>query len=284
MSDHEPPSGTFTTRRGRDNCPAPSLISLVLAIALTLTSDALPVQAVGQNGAGYSVVHPDSAPLTRAVVIARMAAATDDHPADFSGANLSSLDLSGQDLHRANFSGANLNGVNLSHAKLQAANFDHASAKGADFTGAELDLATMRDADFTGAKLAGATLFAVIIPGVNFTDADLTGVRLITSAAGARFIRAKMMHANLGADPNNQPMGVMRADLTNADLTGADLTDANLRKVKLTRANFTDATLTGADLSLAELSGTVFHNIKGRQAIKGLSTAKYVEDAQFDPQ
>jgi uncharacterized protein YjbI with pentapeptide repeats len=258
--------------------------TLVLAVALALTGGARPARAMGPHGAGYSTALPDSARLTRAAVLARVAAATNDHPADFSGANLSSLDLSGQDFHFAKFVGANLDSVNLSHANLQAANFNHATARGADFTDAVLDLATMVDADFAGAKLPGATLFAVVITGVNLTDADLTGVRLITSAAGAKFIRAKMMHANLGADPNNQPMGVMRADLTNADLTGADLTDASLRKARLTRANFTDATLTGVDFSLAELSGTVFHDIKGRETIKGLSTAKYVGDAQFDPQ
>ena len=114
-------------------------------------------------------------------------------------------------------------------------------------------------------------------------DADLTNARLVATAVNAKFVRANLSHADVGADPRNQPMGLMRTDWTNADLTGANLTGVNLRKAKMVRSNFTDADLTGADLTLADLTDAVFHDIKGRATIKGLDQALHKEDAHFDP-
>jgi uncharacterized protein YjbI with pentapeptide repeats len=171
----------------------------------------------------------------------------------------------------------------MMNAKMFAVKFDSADAHGADLSGATLDVSTMRSTDFTHATLRGASMYAVIMPHVNFTDADLTRVRIIGLATDAIFVRTKLDHADLGADPRNQPMGVMRSDLTGADLSGADLTDANLRKAKLTRATLTGSNLTGCDLSLAEISGATFHKIVGRDAIKGLDQTKYRDEAIFDP-
>ena len=224
----------------------------------------------------------DTAPLTRAQVVARLDASSADHPASFLGENLSGLDLSGLDFKRANLSKAKLVGTKMMKAKMFGVNFDGASAHGADLSGATLDVSTMRTTDFTHATLRDASMYAVIIQGVNFTDADLTGVRIIGAAQGAIFVRAKLEHADFGADPRNQPMGVMRVDLSDANLSGADLTGANMRKVKLTRATLTGANLTGCDLSFAELSGANFQKIVGRDAIKGLDQAKFRDEAIFD--
>lgn len=223
------------------------------------------------------------APLTRAQVVARLDSASVDHPASFAGEDLSGLDLSGLDFKRASLARAKLVGAKLAHAKMFSVKFDSADASRADLSGATLDVSTMRSTDFSHATLSGASMYAVIMPGVNFTDADLTRVRIIGLATGAIFVRAKLDHADLGADPRNQPMGVMRTDLSTADLSGADLTGANLRKAKLTRATLTGANLTDCDLSLAEISGATFHQIVGRDAIKGLDQAKYRDEATFDP-
>jgi uncharacterized protein YjbI with pentapeptide repeats len=221
-------------------------------------------------------------PLTRAQVVARLDSASVDHPASFAGEDLSGLDLSGLDFKRASLARARLVGTKLLNAKMFAVKFDSAIAQRADLSNATLDVSTMRNTDFTHATLRGASMYAVIMPGVNFTDADLTRVRIIGLATDAIFVRAKLDHADLGADPRNQPMGVMRSDLTGADLSGADLTNADLRKAKLTRATLTGANLTGCDLSLAELSGATFHQIVGRDSIKGLDQAKYRDQAVFD--
>lgn len=226
----------------------------------------------------------DSTPLTREQVLARLAAGTTDHPASFAGANLTGLDLSGLDLSRVDFSGATLTRAKFVKAKMFGTNFDRAVARMADFTGATMDLSLMRGGtDMTAAVLRDASLYAVIMPGANFTDADLTGARLVTVATGARFVRAKLDHADLGADPRNQPMGVMRNDFTGCDFTGADLSGANLRKAKLIRADFTNANISGADVTFADLSGAVFRHVTGRETLRGLNTAANVGDAVFDP-
>ncbi|MDB4910003.1 MAG: pentapeptide repeat protein [Gemmatimonadetes bacterium] len=246
---------------------------------------ALPVRSFATFAAPQAGSAPASsiAPLTRAQVVARLDSSSVDHPASFAGEDLSGLDLSSLDFKRANLSHAKLTGTKMMNAKMFAVNFDGAAARGADLSGATLDVSTMRSTDFTHATLRGASMYAVIMPGVNFTDADLSRVRIIGLATGAIFVRAKLDHADLGADPRNQPMGVMRSDLSAADFSGADLTGANLRKAKLTRANLTGANLTGTDVSLAELSGATFHQIVGRDAIKGLDQAKYRDEATFDP-
>lgn len=220
--------------------------------------------------------------LTREQVVARLSAANEAHPANFAGQKLSGLDLSGVDFSRANLAAANLDGSKFVHGKFFSANLDSATGRGADFTGATFDVSAMRNADFSRAIFRDASLYAVIMPRANFTEADLTGARLIASANDVVFARAKLAHADMGADPRNQPMGVMRSDFTNADFTGADFTGANLRKAQLVRANLTGATLTDADLSLADVAEAVFHNIRGRETIKGLSQAKHVDEAHFD--
>jgi uncharacterized protein YjbI with pentapeptide repeats len=242
-----------------------------------------PAAAARRSAPSDSSIAPLAAPLTRAQVVARLDSASVDHPASFAGEDLSALDLSGLDFKRANLSHAKLVGTKMMNGKMFAVNFDSAVASGADLSAATLDVSTMRNTDFTHATLRGASMYAVIMPGVNFTDADLSRVRIIGLATGAIFVRAKLDHADLGADPRNQPMGVMRSDLSSADFSGANLTSANLRKAKLTRANLTGANLTDADLSLSELSGATFHQIVGRDAIKGLDQAKYRDEATFDP-
>src|SRR5215472_14139064 len=63
-----------------------------------------------------------AADLTIEQVRDKLAAATCEHPADFSGKSLDNLDLSGLDFKRANLSGANLFGAKLDGAKLSGAN------------------------------------------------------------------------------------------------------------------------------------------------------------------
>ncbi len=251
------------------------------AVVVARLASAAPHRVPSWSGA---LSASDSGHLSREQVVARLAAAGEGHGASFAGADLSGLDLSGLDLSRADLSGANLQRTKLAHAKMFSANLDRAVARDADFTAAVLDVSTMRDGtDMTHAILRDASLYAVIMPGANFTDADLTGARIVATAVGAKFVRAKLEHADIGTDPRTQPMGVMRSDLTNADLSGADLAGANLRKAKLIRTNLTGANLTGADLSLTELTGATFHNIVGRDAIRGLDQAKNVDEATFDP-
>jgi uncharacterized protein YjbI with pentapeptide repeats len=98
----------------------------------------------------------------------------------------------------------------------------------------------------------------------------------------AKFARAKLAHADLGADPANQGMGLMRTDASGVDFTGADLSDANLRKALLVRADLTGADLTDADLTGADLLGAILKGIRGRDRIRGLDKAVHADQAIFN--
>jgi len=95
--------------------------------------------------------------------------------------------------------------------------------------------------------------------------------------SGVKLTRAKLAGADLGADPGNQPMGIMRTDATGADLAQADLTSANLRKVNFTRADLSGADLTGADVSGADFTGAILRGIHGRSDLRGADRAKNLE-------
>jgi uncharacterized protein YjbI with pentapeptide repeats len=219
--------------------------------------------------------------LTRDQVLAALERASARAPADLSGSDLSGLDLSGVDFKRAILSRARLVQTNLAGANLFAAQLDEVEATDANFAAAVLDVAVLRGADLRRANLRGASLYSTILTAADLTGADLSDARLIAQAANARLVRAKLVGAHLGADPGNQPMGLMRTDLTGADLTDADLRGADLRKVDFTRANLTGADLTDVNIAGASLNGAVLRRIRGRDRIRGLDSARNVDQAIF---
>src|SRR5256886_10986153 len=105
-----------------------------------------------------------------------------------------------------------------------------AVATEADFTAANLDVAVAYRVDLRRAVLRDASVFAVILYDADLSDADLSGARLIGPMNNAKAQRAKFIKANLGVDPGNQGMGIIRVDASSVDFSGADLTGANLRK------------------------------------------------------
>lgn len=232
----------------------------------------------GMRALARRLVASDST-LSREDVLAALARASEEAPADFSGHDLSGLDLSGVDFKRANLSRCRLVRTNLAGAKMFAVRLDDAVATEANLSGAVLDVAWMRRIDLNRANLRDASLYATLLTGADLTDADLTRARVIAAMGGATLRRAKLAHANFGADRGNQPMGLMRTDATGADFTEADLSDANLRKADLTRADLTGADLTGTDLTGADLTGTILRAIRGRDKIRGLDQARHLDQA-----
>ena len=215
--------------------------------------------------------------LDRAAVVRALAAATEASPADLSHCDLSGLHLDGLDFKRANLAGSNLAAATLTRAAMFGVTLNDADATGADFSGAVLDVAVLRGTTLTRAVLRGASLYATILLGAHLDQADLTDVRLIGAAAGADLRGATLTHARLGADRANQPMGIMRTDLTGADLTGAHLVGADLRKVLFVRADLTDA-----DIADADLAGADFRLARGLDRLRGRSHARNVDRAFFD--
>jgi uncharacterized protein YjbI with pentapeptide repeats len=232
----------------------------------------------------------------------RLAAATEDSPPDLRKADLSGLDLTRVDFKRANLTGARLVGAKLIGANLFTADLTDAVLTDADLSKANLDGSVLRRANFQGANLEGASLFATIIESAKLSNANLAGTRIIGYLRGANLSGASLRHANAGADPGNQSMGVMRATFVGADLSGADLSDANLFKADLSHANLTNAKLartnlmnadliqtdltradlTGAKLAKANVDEAIFTNAVGVDQIQGLDQARNREKAIFD--
>ena len=232
----------------------------------------------------------------------KLAQATGDNPVDLSKVDLSGLDLRGVDFKRANLGGARLVGTKLAGANLFTADLTDADLSDADLSKANLDGSTLRRANFQRANLEGASLFATIIEAADLTNANLADTRIIGYLRGAKLNGASLRHANAGADPGNQSMGVMRATFVGADLSGADLSDANLFKADLSHANLTNAKLartnlmnadliqtdltradlTDAKLAKANIDEADFSSAVGVASIQGLDQARNREKATFD--
>ncbi|MEP6572080.1 MAG: pentapeptide repeat-containing protein [Gemmatimonadota bacterium] len=254
------------------------------------------------SSAQDSASAPTAAQLDVTQVRARLTASTEDKPADFSGMDLSRLDLHGVDFRRASLIKTRLASANLAGANLFTCDLTDAVLTGADLTGANLDGTILRRANFRDAKLAHASLFATIVEEADLSGADLSDTRIIGYLKKAKLTNAHLQGANIGADPGNQSMGVMRAAFVGADLSGADFSGANLFKVDFSYANlaganlshtnitnadlistdFTGADLTGADLSKSDITGAIFTRARGVRQIKGLDQTRGRDKATFD--
>jgi uncharacterized protein YjbI with pentapeptide repeats len=95
--------------------------------------------------------------------------------ANFCGAWMAEIDLSGMVLRRANLSGANLvranlRGIDLVDSDLSGADLGYADLSGANLIWANLTGAHLREANLAGARLVFATLH-----GAGFARCDLRG-------------------------------------------------------------------------------------------------------------
>src|SRR5207253_10983616 len=118
--------------------------------------------------AGSTAPAPAQQALTRDQVLAALAVATPQAPADLTGRDLSGLDLSGVDFKRANLSRCRLVGTKLTKAQLFSVTLSDAMATGADLSGANLDVAVMYRVDMRHAILRDASLFATIADDGDF--------------------------------------------------------------------------------------------------------------------
>lgn len=232
--------------------------------------------------------------ITLAELRRRLEASTPSQPADLTGADLRGLDLSGLDFRQAILTRADLRGGRLAGANLFACDLTDAKLSGADARMANLDGSTLRRADLKHANLEGASLFATIIEGADLDSANLSRTRIIGYLRKATLRGTRLTGANIGADPGNQSMGVMRAQFGGADLTGADLTGANLFKADFSYATLHRASLAGADLrnselvgadltganvtdakfDLADVSGAVFKDVIGKERMQGFDKTR----------
>jgi uncharacterized protein YjbI with pentapeptide repeats len=170
-------------------------------------------------------------------------------------------DFSGINITEVNLSRANLAGINFSDATLSIANLSGANLTEANLTGAKLNVAKMSGANFTQAKFNGA-----ILNVANLVRANLKGSELIQAALiRAEMIRAEMTGANL-REANLSGADLREAQLKQANLSGANLSEADMRGCSLVGANLEHATLSATDLSRSDLSGADLSDTELRHA------------------
>ena len=219
------------------------------------------------------------------------------------------LDFSGKDLSFLDLAGVDFKGATLAHSNLYGVDLTRASLRGTNLSGVRLDRAVMVRADFSGANLEGASLMRPSLytslysdreEAPKFAGANLRGVRMTAMMDGVDFRGADLTGARLGpheprADISSMPASFLRgcdfsgATLRGADLmwaklsfsrfVGADLRDVNLRGTDLSKADFAGADLTGADVTDADFDGANLKGAKGLTGTKGWASVKNLERA-----
>src|SRR5262249_53382267 len=153
------------------------------------------------------------ADLTVRQVVEALVKATPERPADFSGKDLSFLDLSSLDFKGANLAGANLYGVdftdaNLSRSNLSGANLDHTTIIRTRFAGADLSRVSLFMAS------AFSTLEASADEAPSFAGANLSEARLVVRLAHCDMRGADFSHAHLSVDRRVQLKGPVPIELS----------------------------------------------------------------------
>lgn len=140
---------------------------------------------------------------------------------DLSGENLTDAMLRGAHLARSTLIGADLRGANLSGALLTATDLRGADLSRAFLGGAFLGYALLREADLSGAYLRGAELHESDLSEAHFNGADLSGAFL----SDVVLRKADLRQANL------QGTELCETDLSGALLQGASMHGAVLAEV-----------------------------------------------------
>ncbi|XP_060927259.1 BTB/POZ domain-containing protein KCTD9a isoform X1 [Limanda limanda] len=171
----------------------------------------------------------DHSPISRKELVRFLLATPTKSELRCQGLNFSGADLSRLDLRYINFKMANLSRCNLTHANLCCSNLERADLSGANLDGANLQGVKMLCTNAEGASLKGcnfeepsglkANLEGANLKGVDMEGSQMTGVNLRV----ATLKNAKLKNCNLrGAT-------LAGTDLENCDLSGCDLQEANLR-------------------------------------------------------
>ena len=140
---------------------------------------------------------------------------------NFSGADLTGIQLNSSQEQEINLSGVNLRGANLSEAHLVQVNLSNA-----DLSNSFLNRANLEKANLSGAELRGVNAY-----NANLTQANLSHAYLL----GANLTEATLYHANL-QNANLTDAILQEADVTNADFNGANLTGMQLLGTDVTSA------------------------------------------------
>lgn len=186
---------------------------------------------------------------------------------NFSGMNLSGLNLKNMDLSGCDFTDADLSKVVFRKANLAGAIFKNAfmegvslvkvSAKKCDFSGAVLKKADMMSGVFSESDFTDANLEKAILDSASFTHAVLKNANLTKSILNeVSFVKADLSSSVLKNSDG------MDSNFSEAVLLGADLSGAVLAYVNFTKVNFNDAVLNMAEFNFSDFSGAVLDAAK----------------------
>lgn len=187
--------------------------------------------------------------------------------ADFSGANLSNMNLSGINLVNANLSDVSFIGANLSSSNLTGANLKNANLSKADLSKAQLLGAYLYKSNLTKTRLHKTNLYTADLgkakaKKADFTKSDLTGAKISKiNLYNANLSNAILVGANLSKSK------ILKSNLINADLSGAklskvDLSETDLSNANLSNANLMEARLFDSILFRANLSNAILSESK----------------------
>uniref|UniRef100_A0A8C4Z9N5 BTB/POZ domain-containing protein KCTD9 n=1 Tax=Gadus morhua TaxID=8049 RepID=A0A8C4Z9N5_GADMO len=171
----------------------------------------------------------DHSPISRKEFVRFLLATPTKSELRCQGLNFSGADLSRLDLRYINFKMANLSRCNLTQANLCCSNLERADLSGANLDSGNLQGVKMLCSNAEGASLRGcnfedpsglkANLEGANLKGVDMEGSQMTGINLRV----ATLKNAKLKNCNLrGAT-------LAGTDLENCDLSGCDLQEANLR-------------------------------------------------------
>ncbi|MBN3271069.1 KCTD9 protein, partial [Polyodon spathula] len=166
----------------------------------------------------------DHSPISRKEFVRFLLATPTKSELRCQGLNFSGADLSRLDLRYINFKMANLSRCNLTHANLCCANLERA-----DLSGANLE-----------ASLSGA---------------NLQGVKMLCSNAEGASLRGCNFEDPSGLKANLEGANLKNVDMEGSQMTGINLRVATLKNAKLKNCNLRGATLAGTDLENCDLSG-----------------------------
>ena len=201
-----------------------SLVNISLIGLGVLTSNVLNSQAAfafDQNDLDTLLSTGDCVGCDLSNISSTQLTANELQGANLSDANLSGADLSGFELFDNDFSNANLSGVNLSNAILVSNDFTSTNLSNANLTGIETGLANSFElANASNATFSGASFFNIV-----------------------SFINANLQNANFDNTVFDEITSFDGADLTGASFSGADLSGANFSDADLTSANLANTTI-----------------------------------------
>jgi len=152
---------------------------------------------------------------------------------NFSGADLSKLDLRHINFRFAKLVGADLKGANLAHCNLERADMTNCNLDGATLFGAKMVCAVCEGASMKGCNFEDPAGSRTNMEGSNMKGCNLEG----SAMANVNLRVANLRNANL-QNCDLRSAVLAGADLENCTLSGCDLQEANLRGANLTDVAF----------------------------------------------